>query len=78
MSKVILVMDKPDSCLQCPCSDFDKQNVCQALVRLIDCETEGYDDKPEWCPLKQVPPRTEVWDEYDEGYNEAIDKILGD
>ena len=89
MSKAILVIDMPNSCIECPCSDFDKQNVCQILVRPIDDETEGLDSKPDWCPLKEVPEKHEELsiEEYEfgklglaftQGWNACLKKILGE
>lgn len=59
MNKMILIIDKPNSCIECPCSNFDKQNVCEILVRPIDDETHGLDGKPEWCPLREIPQKKE-------------------
>lgn len=82
--KAILVIDMPNSCIECTCSDFNKQNVCQILVKPIDDETEGLDGKPDWCPLKPVPEKQIYYtlNDYDnasmDGWNECIDTILGE
>lgn len=83
MSRMIVIVDKPDSCIECPCSDFDKQNVCRILVRPIDDETQGLDGKPDWCPLKPIPDRIKhsIYD-YDAdtgytcGWNDCLDSMI--
>ena len=78
--KVIVIIDKPNSCIECPCSNFDKQNVCEILVRPIDDETHGLDGKPDWCPLIELPnkePRSIIFDEYEDGWADGFNYLRG-
>ena len=92
MAKVMLIMEEPVSCRECPCSCED---YCQKESDIIpDVKT-----KPEWCPLREVPQKkemktfTEFLEEKQDvkvvenfvaeefmkyGYNACIDEILGD
>ena len=94
MSKVILVIDDPMFCLNCPLVRMRMNRggyVC-AIARQTDkdCYWEKVDmeseTKPDWCPLKPIPekynmdvPHDRDYDcEYEYGYNACIDEILGD
>ena len=77
MSKAILVIDMPDSCSECPFFlDYYRDMCCRANRNQGIDYPYPKDFRQKWCPLKPVPPKTEVWDKYDEGYNEAIEEIL--
>ena len=41
-------------------------------------DSEYYNNKPEWCPLKELPEKQEdlPTNIYREGWNACIDKIL--
>ena len=57
MSKAILVMDMPESCMGCNFMYCDVENnmeSCQAMEvsKLVELEKE---DKPDWCPLSPMP-----------------------
>ncbi len=58
--KVILVMEMPESCLECPCVDACGES-CQVTDREIgtyeDNYINGQYDKPGWCPLVPMPER---------------------
>lgn len=61
MSRAVLVMDIPDSCMGCNFMHIDEENGvenCQAKekVRKIDIEKET---KPDWCPLHPLPEKKE-------------------
>ena len=83
MDKVILVIDMPSSCEECPvrssigygrwCNGYDEHYI------------KNYPTKPNWCPLKELPEKMEgynsikwQWGEYEDGWNHCIDNILGD
>lgn len=92
MSKAILVMDMPSSCIDCRfCREIDEGiNACceimdepndNELCRMIDVSYPQ--EKPDWCPLNPMPQRANHPDwcdggRYDKGYNSCIDEILGD
>lgn len=85
MSKAILVMDMPDSCMGCNFLYCDMENnseSCQAREksRIVDLENE---DKPDWCPLREMPEEREenhigTYEyNFNEGWNACIDAIGG-
>ena len=79
MSKAILVMDMPESCLDCLCRGF--AGICN--LKNKDVKYNG--KRPKWCPLKEVPQK-KYFTEAEKlvygksfilGYNACIDEILG-
>ena len=86
MAKVILVMDDmPADCFMCPC-------FCDVTWRCCATEKdeEVHDNRPSWCPLRQLPERMTAdlyygktdyicdWEERSCGWNECLDEILGE
>lgn len=70
MSKSVLVLDTPETCLDCMfCHEFDegKEAYCYVmdgdkdseLTKRIDCEHGYCQGKPAWCPLKPLPEEKE-------------------
>lgn len=72
MSKVMLVMDKPDSCVECPLcfkaeevsiGNFKYEHLYSCRKAPDDVENIYLEDilhrKPYWCPLKDVPNKIE-------------------
>ena len=90
MSKAILVMDMPESCTECQfCREIDEIDACCEIAREPRdeslCRMIGKYDKerPDWCPLKEVPGRDkeshypdEYMDGFTDGWNRCIDNIL--
>ena len=96
MSKSALVIDTPETCLDCEfCFELDEGiNACcsvmndendKGLCRDIQCDGGYCQNKPDWCPLKELPE--EEYDEYtcdlweciwDSGWNECLKTILGE
>ena len=85
MSKAILVMDMPDPCPGCNflyCDAENNSESCQAREksRIVDLENE---DKPDWCPLREMPEEREenhigTYEyNFNEGWNACIDAIGG-
>ena len=79
MSKAILVINMPDKCSACPCFEFGMDNYCY-----ITGETNYsyYNKKPDDCPLKPVPEKKLIWSDdescdWERGFNDCIDEILG-
>lgn len=85
MSIAILVINTPNKCAECKlrCSTNGEQPFC-----FITCETvsdsEYYDKKPTWCPLREVPKKQTVYSTdtthhrfAKNGYNACINEILG-
>lgn len=62
MAKVMLIMDMPSSCLDCPCSKFNSN-----LENHWECEAIGMElsyidldiERPRSCPLREVPSKHE-------------------
>ena len=87
MSKAILVIDMPDSCMGCNflyCDAENNSESCQAREksRIVDLEN---DDKPDWCPLRKMPEKKKTIGTESEteriymncGWNDCIDAIGG-
>lgn len=93
MSKSILIINTPDSCMGCNFLYCDVENNAESCVateeaRNVDLEKE---EKPDWCPLKEIPQRKEkikycgngvlgindmAKAKFNDGYNACIDEIL--
>ena len=93
MPKVMLIMDMPSSCLDCPCSKFNPNIKTECRWQ---CEANGMElseinldiERPILCPLRECPTKK---DEFEMdiihhesldlgkriGYNACIDEILG-
>lgn len=97
MSKSILVIDTPETCLDCmfcrelhegieACCELSDELEDKELCRMI--EIDYCQEKPDWCPLKEMIRKTSVGIEvcignktecvksYVDGYNACIDEIL--
>lgn len=86
MSKAILVIDMPKNCYYCDFHYLSDGTVpsCQLKFKVIDNATV----KPEWCPLKPLPEKYEIDKnkcsdpfyefEFESGWNQCIDEILGE
>ena len=86
MNKVILVMDNPDECRNCPCfNGFYFGGYCGVIDKEIEYDYDSFTYvKPNWCPLKALPKKVDSWlytNQHNEGvykgWNACIDKILG-
>lgn len=83
MNKAILVIDMPNSCSECPCISL---GFCNAVEKNGICKSVGnIYDKPNWCPLCEVPKRKGLFRQlpmydtdihYEQGYNACIDEIM--
>ena len=51
MSILIKGMDMPSNCIECPFCDGE-YGTCDCMK---DCRVGGADEKPDWCPLEEVP-----------------------
>lgn len=92
-NKSILVIDTPDTCLDCMfyfglddginacCSVMSDKND-KSLYRDIECDGGCCQNKPEWCPLKELPERRKYNEEYFNGnvrgWNDCLRTILGE
>lgn len=98
MNKSILVIDTPETCLDCrfcrelhegieACCEISDEPDDKELCRMI--ETDYCQEKPDWCPLRDLPKRKmllgldgasnamEIRERgRQEGFNSCIDEIL--
>ena len=76
MCKAILIIDMPESCKDCKLRFTDEW--CD-FCAYANPERDGVwhyvtkNSKPDWCPLKPLPPKLD-----NEGWNDCIDTILGE
>lgn len=64
MSKSVLVIDTPGSCMGCNFFIFDgdtNMDSCMARETARSVDLEKY-DKPDWCPLNPLPEKKEYVD----------------
>ena len=82
MAKGYIIVDIPKSCKDCKfCDSYDApERVWCDITRTYH---EDF-DKPEWCPIKEIPGKlkenklnTELVD-FMRGWNEMIDEMFGD
>lgn len=83
MSKSILLIDTPENCGKCPCFLEVATDRCGVNGRDIDSHS-----KPDRCPLKEMPKKTNAGIEvcignkteciksYVDGYNACINETL--
>lgn len=77
MNKVMLIMDNPNACIECPlCFKAEEMSLGNfEYKRLYSCKKllDGVEDvyledilhkKPDWCPLKEIPKKMEVCGKY--------------
>lgn len=83
MSKSVLVMDTPGSCMGCNffvCDGDTNMDSCMARETARSVDLKKY-DKPDWCPLKPMPEKPYYppfhEESYVSGWNACIDAICG-
>jgi hypothetical protein len=89
MAKAVLVMDMPEDCKQCVfCRGLNACKLKKYLVRDKICTVYTVDKqimeggKPDWCPLRELPERSDHPDHcdngrFDAGWNGCLDAIEG-
>lgn len=93
MSKSVLIVDTPKTCLDCVfCFELDKGiNACcsimsdendNGLCKDIQCDGGYCQSKPEWCPLKELPERRKYVEKFFngevKGWNDCLKTIIGE
>lgn len=79
MSKSVLVLETPESCLDCQfcyeldegveaCCSISNDDKDASLMKKIDCEYGYCQGKPDWCPLQPLSEKDNFDDPYDEYY----------
>ena len=89
MSKSVLVMDTPQTCLDCMFCFERNEGVdahCSVVsgdeysgfFRTIDCEDGYCQGKPDWCPLKELPEEEyyDGCDLWERGWNSDRNHLL--
>ena len=89
MSKSVLVMDTPQTCLDCMFCFERNEGVdahCSVVsgdeysgfFRTIDCEDGYCQGKPDWCPLKELPEEEyyDGCDLWERGWNSGRNHLL--
>lgn len=77
MSKVILIMDKPENCLKCEFCDRRLDGTLRCTRNKVASNVVFGLAIPDWCPLKDVPDK--YWPvsmNFERGWNACIDEIL--
>lgn len=88
MKKAVLLMDVPETCLDCNLCvlDTDGSISCYYNKREICSNVEENNSRPEWCPLRPLPDRKEITETYKWedrlpsfkcGWNWCLDEITG-
>lgn len=89
MSKAVLVMDMPETCKDCSCKypsyKDDALYDCAITGKTIPIDGGRYGEKPNWCPLRELPEKMKVCGKYPQpdgitpsykvGWNACLDKI---
>lgn len=79
MPKAVLVMDMPEDCTMCKFWN-SKDDECYATgVEELSLNSE--EAKPDWCPLRELPERSDHPEHcdngrFDAGWNGCLDEIL--
>lgn len=84
MAKGVIVVDVPETCGDCACCQYDGQyDRCCGVngEDLMNIDWNG--EKPDWCPIKPIPPKQnndnlydDFYNGFDVGWNACIDEIL--
>lgn len=81
MAKAALIMDMPECCADCYCGYFERDTKELNLVCGATGEDANNVGKPDWCPLRELPEKTNHPDycdngRFDKGWNACLDEIL--
>lgn len=89
MPKAVLVMDMPETCKDCSCKypsyKDDALYDCAITGKTIPINGGHYEDRPDWCPLRELPEKIpELKSGYEDistsirrvGWNACLDEIL--
>ena len=81
MSKAILVIDMPNSCMDCPlCASYEIVSSVEEYWCDIANKNVNQDGRPDWCPLQEAPEEQLVWgddSDWELGYNSCLREIVG-
>ena len=85
MAKAVLITDMPETCKDCSCKypsykDYSLYD-CAITGKTIPIDGGRYGEKPNWCPLRELPEKANHPDycdngRFDKGWNACLDEIL--
>ena len=81
MNKAILIMDIPSKCLDCNLCilDMDASLSCYYYKREICSDVEENNNRPDWCPLRELPDKKnwgEMFNGNVKGWNDCLEVIV--
>ena len=82
MAKAVLIMDEmPECCADCSCGYFERGAKKLNLICGATGEDANNVGKPDWCPLRELPERSDHPEHcdngrFDAGWNACLNKIL--
>lgn len=84
MAKAVLVMDMPECCGECCFKDFRASGrlTCICTDKYMELEEDMDKRRPDWCPLRELPERSDHPEHcdngrFDAGWNGCLDAIEG-
>lgn len=83
MAKAVLIMDEmPECCADCSCGYFERGAKKLNLICGATGEDANNVGKPDWCPLRELPERSDHPEHcdngrFDAGWNGCLDAIEG-
>lgn len=84
MSKVMLLIEEPNSCDECPFSEYIEMwgYYCQSLNKYIDSlKKKEHSTIPKLCPLRELPSKKnwgEIFNGNVKGWNDCLKEIIGE
>ncbi len=83
MAKAVLIMDMPECCGECCFKDFRASGrlTCICTDKYMELEEDMDKRRPDWCPLRELPEKSDHPEHcdngmFDAGWNECLDEIL--
>lgn len=84
MAKAVLIMDMPECCGECCFKDFRASGrlTCICTDKYMELEEDMDKRRPDWCPLRELPERSDHPEHcdngrFDAGWNGCLDAIEG-
>lgn len=83
MAKAVLIMDEmPECCADCSCGYFESGTKKLNLICGATGEDANNVGKPDWCPLRELPEKSDHPEHcdngrFDAGWNGCLDAIEG-
>lgn len=75
-------MGMPETCKDCSCKypsyKDDALYDCAITGKTIPIDGGRYGEKPNWCPLRELPENVHNDNGYDAGFNACLNEIAGE